>query len=197
MKSTTPKQGVLERQFGQPSGILGSLIGMAMAVEHKTLHKEVVERLALMPADKVLEIGFGPGTALRLAAVRAGFVAGIEPSREMVAQATRRNRSAIRSGRVEILRASAEAIPFGDDSFTVVFEVNSLHHWADPEVGLREVFRVLEVGGRFMSVLRHGHGELKTEVARVVSMLEKVGFKQMWLEEHQLGHGGAFVMAQK
>ncbi len=197
MNTPAPRQGVLDKQFGHPSGIIGKLVGFAMAIEHKELHRAVVERLAHTPTDRVLEIGFGPGTAVRLASALAGFVAGIEPSREMVAQAERRNRSAIRSGRVEILRASAEAIPFPGDTFSVAFEVNSFHHWADPEKGLMEVFRVLRPGGRLLMVERKGHSDLKLQLERVVKTLERAGFKQTQVEEHQLGHGGAFIRARK
>ena len=197
MNSMKRKHGILDRQFGHPSGLFGSLVRIAMAVEHKALHKTVVDRLPLTPADRVLEIGFGPGTATRWASEKAGFVAGIDPSREMVAQAKRRNRSAIRSGRVEVLRASAEAIPFPDDSFSAVFEVNSFHHWADRELGLMEVFRVLRPEGRLLMVLRQGHVELKSEVERVTKMLARTGFKHIQLEEHQSGHRGVSVTARK
>lgn len=43
---------------------------------------------------------------------------------------------------VEAKRASAEAIPFGDDSFDVVLAKSSLHHFADARGGLLEMARV-------------------------------------------------------
>lgn len=197
MNSQKPVYSVLERQFGHPSGPLGTLIGVAMAIEHSVLHRTVVNRLSLSTSDRVLEVGFGPGTAIKLASMQAGFVAGIEPSREMVAQAMFRNKSAIRAGRVEILRASAEAIPFPNDSFSVVYEVNSFSHWESPERGLAEIFRVLRFGGRLMMVLRKGHGELESEIVRVVRDLSHLGFKQIGFEEHSFGRRGVFITARK
>jgi len=197
VSSQKPAYLVLERQFGHPSGLLGALIGVAMAIEHAVLHWTAVNRLSLSTSDRVLEVGFGPGTAIKLASMRAGFVAGIEPSREMVAQAIRRNKSAIRAGRVEILRASAEAIPFPNDSFSVVYEANSFSHWESPERGLAEIFRVLRFGGRLMMVLRKGHSELESEIMRVARGLSRVGFRQIGFEEHGFGHGGVFITARK
>jgi SAM-dependent methyltransferase len=198
LSNVKQEQGLLDRQFGHPSGVLGTLVGAAMAIEHRALHKAVVARLSLNQNDRVLEIGFGPGTAIAWASGQAGFVAGIDPSREMVALARGRNRSAIRSGRVEVLRASAAAIPFSSDSFTVAFEVNSFHHWDSPEVGLREVFRVLRSGGRLLMTLRQGHGaSLEARAESLVKMLKHTGFKQIRLDEHQFGHGGTFVTARR
>jgi len=188
----------MDRQFANPSGPLGSLVGVAMAIEHKALHKAVVERLSLDATDHVLEIGFGSGTAIKLASAQASFVAGIETSREMVAQATRRNRLAIKARKVEILRSPAHAIPFPNDHFSVVFEVNSFHHWQNPGAGIAEISRVLRRGGLLLMVLRQGHtGSVMREAQAVSEMLERAGFSGIQIERHSYGHGGAFVTARR
>ena len=50
----------------------------------------------------MLEIGFGPGADSRRASQQAAFVAGVDHSDVMVKQASKRNASAIREGRVEL-----------------------------------------------------------------------------------------------
>jgi len=198
-KNAAPhRTGLLDRQFGHPSGLLGSLVGEAMAIEHRALHREIVDRLSLKAGDRVLEIGFGPGTTLRLAARKAGFVAGIDPSAAMVRQATRRNRPAIKSGQVQVVPASASAIPFASESCSVVFEVHSYHHWDRPEAGLKEAFRVLEPGGRLLMVLRRGHGSnesVRGEADRISRILRGIGFRELRCEEHHSGHGGVILTA--
>jgi len=191
-----PKESYLNRQFGHPSGVFGSLVGLGMALEHRQLHEAVVQKLHLEPVDRVLEVGFGPGTAIRLAAKEASFTAGIDPSQEMVRQALRRNRGEVKSGRVQIRCASASQIPFEDGAFTVVFEVNSFHHWDNSEAGLKEVHRVLRPGGRLLMVLNGPHGQsVQKEAERVVRLVAAAGFHQAAAEKNHFGHGGAFVTA--
>jgi ubiquinone/menaquinone biosynthesis C-methylase UbiE len=61
-------------------------------------------RSSAQPSDRVLEIGFGPGIAVRELARRAthGKVLGIDRSAVMRAQAARRYTAAIRAGRVSL-----------------------------------------------------------------------------------------------
>ena len=63
----------------------------------------------MQPQDHILEIGFGPGLAIRELARRAtdGFVLGIDHSEVMVRQAAIRNRAAIEQGRVNLRFGSA------------------------------------------------------------------------------------------
>ncbi len=188
----------LDRQFGHPKGLVGRLVGHAMALEHRALHRAVVDRLGLAPDDRVLEIGFGPGTAIKLAALQAAYVSGVDISSDMVRQALHRNRDAVRLGRVELREGSASRLPYPDGSFTVAFEVNSLHHWDDQTQGVQEIRRVLRSGGRALFTLRSGHGvPLSSEVDAVVRLLEGQGFDMVAAEMHRIAHGGAFVMARR
>jgi len=198
MRSESRQPAGLDRQFAHPQRLLGRLAGHAMALEHRALHRAVVDRLELTSRDRVLEVGFGPGTAVRLAARTAGQVCGVDLSQDMVRQAVRRNRRAVREGRVELQEGTASNLPFPDGSFTVAFEVNSFHHWDDPIQGVREIWRVLGAGGRAMFVLRAGHGHaIAAEVEAIVRLLTAQGFAVAATEQHHFEHGGAFVLARK
>jgi ubiquinone/menaquinone biosynthesis C-methylase UbiE len=76
-------------------------------------------QLAIAPTDHVLEIGFGAGRALTLAADRAasGHVSGLDLSPTMVHVARRRNTRLIQAGRIRLLRGSVTALPFADQQF--------------------------------------------------------------------------------
>jgi len=141
---------ILMRMFGCPSGLLGRLGGLILARTNRRAAETAIELLALRPGDTVLEIGFGPGVGIELLAerVRSGRVAGVDPSAEMVRQATHRNAQAIQSGRVDLRRAGADQLPFADAAFDKALAVNSMQIWPDAMAGMREIRRVLRPGGQ-------------------------------------------------
>jgi len=143
-------QNILMHMFGRPQGMLGRLGGMIMARTNADCGVWVIELLEIAPNDSLLEVGFGPGvTVQRLSEVAStGYVAGIDPSEEMVGQARVRNTTAIRSGRVDLRRGSAESLPFDDHVFDKALAINSMQVWADPASGLREIHRVIKPGAR-------------------------------------------------
>lgn len=98
--------------FACPRGFLGAAIGYLMAWTHGWRNIWVLSLLDAKPDDRVLEIGFGPGTEIGLVArlAKRGLVAGIDPSEVMLRQASRRNRAYIREGQVELRLASMSAI---------------------------------------------------------------------------------------
>jgi ubiquinone/menaquinone biosynthesis C-methylase UbiE len=110
----------------------------------------VVSLLSVRPADRVLEIGFGPGVAIaELVRAGAGHVYGIDHSRVMVREASRRNATAIRAGRVTLVRASVDQIPPAlDGPFDAIIAVNALGFWPAPAERLAELRRRLAPGGR-------------------------------------------------
>jgi ubiquinone/menaquinone biosynthesis C-methylase UbiE len=115
-------------QFGRPSGLLGRLAGWLMARTDAD-DRWVVDLLDVRPADRVLEIGFGPGIAIALLAERttAGLVAGVDPSDVMAQQARRRSRAAVQAGRVVLCQGSATALPYADARFTKACAIHAVY----------------------------------------------------------------------
>jgi ubiquinone/menaquinone biosynthesis C-methylase UbiE len=111
---------ILMRLFGRPKGIFGRLGGLIMARMNRQCAAWVTDLLGIRPHDRVLEVGFGPGVGIELLARSAsgGYVAGVDPSAEMLEQAAARNVKAIESGRVDLRSGSVESLPFDDHTFT-------------------------------------------------------------------------------
>jgi SAM-dependent methyltransferase len=115
-------------------------------VEHY-LRKRIAFVLRHCPRGAALDVGCGTGAlAARLAG--AGYeTVGVDPSEGMLEVLRRR------SPHVRAVRASAESLPFPDDSFDVVLTVAVLHHIADRDRvrrTLAEMVRVARPNGRVL-----------------------------------------------
>jgi ubiquinone/menaquinone biosynthesis C-methylase UbiE len=140
---------LIGRQIRRPSGVLGYLLGHLMASDHGELTNWTLDQLSLQDHDNVLDVGCGSGLAVKRisAVVTQGHVVGIDYSPAMLRQATRRNRHAIKAGRVEICSSSVSTLPFDGGSFDKVCAIETFYFWPNPSEDLREVARVLKPGG--------------------------------------------------
>lgn len=176
-------------QFAGPRGPLGHVAGWLMARRNGPYNRWAIELLEVGAADRVLEIGYGPGLAIAAAAARAtrGAVVGVDRSSVMQAQAARRNRDAVRAGRVRLIVGSVEQLPFADGHFTRACSINSLQFWPSPRDGLAEVTRVLAPGGRLVLALRmrtegvgrfdrRRYGFTEARVEAIAALLRALGY---------------------
>lgn len=155
----------------------------------------------VQPSDRVLEIGFGPGLAVREIARRAtrGEVLGIDRSAVMAAQAARRNARVIRAGRVSLIVASVEDLPAFDGPFDKILVVNNMGMWPEPAVRLKELAGLLRRGGLIVVVSqpRTPGATAETTAAtarRVVGLLDVAGFTAIRVETLDLKPPVACVM---
>jgi ubiquinone/menaquinone biosynthesis C-methylase UbiE len=90
------------------------------------------------PGDRVFEIGFGPGLAIRELSriAHEGYVCGIDHSELMLRQASRRNADGIRRGVVDLRLGSVDARPVFDAPFDKILAVNALPFWNEPDARL-------------------------------------------------------------
>ena len=181
----------LVQQFGKPSGPLGVLAGLIMRVRrsNRVRNLRTLELLDVRPEDRVLEVGFGPGLAVARAAelALAGKVVGIDHSQLMLRQARRRNVEAIRSGRVELLLGSADALPRFEGRFDKVLAVNVYMFWKDPVSVLSGLRQVMKPGGRIAITLqprRRGAtaGDTRAAGERMGASLRAAGFGEVRTE---------------
>ncbi len=126
---------------------MGWLAGQIMAVRNRERSEWVILMLDLKPQDRVLEIGFGPGVDISRASKQAAFIAGVDHSELMVRQASKRNASAIREGRVQLHEGVAHQLPFPDEQFDKAFAINNAQFWKDAVAALGEIRRVLKPDG--------------------------------------------------
>jgi SAM-dependent methyltransferase len=120
----------------------------------------------------------------------------------MVRQASRRNRAAIRAGRVELTHAAVDRLPHFGEPFDAILTVNSLGFWTEPVARLHELRRLLRPGGRVALVSQpRCPGANRDTTVRAAHELEdlltQAGFTQIRVETLDLDPPVACVLAQR
>ena len=92
--------------------------------------------------SRVLDVATGAGYIASAAAQRGADAIGIDFSAVQVQMARNRYPS------VRFEQADAEALPFDPQSFDAVVNGFGMCHLPNPDIALREAFRVLKTGGR-------------------------------------------------
>jgi len=143
--------------------------------------------------DTVVDIGCGPGAAVRYAARRGATAIGVDPAPVMVRVAKLLTR---RTARVRYIEGFAEAIPLQDRSASIVWSIATVHHWGDIDAGLREARRVLVDGGRLVAIERQSkpgatghasHGWTQEQADVFMNRTRQHGFADVRLERESTG----------
>jgi len=132
-------------------------------------------------SDKILDVGCGTGLVSQL---YPNFdITGIDISDGMLAH-----------NPYKWVKAPVENIPFEDNNFDFVICRSLLHHLEDPKVGLKEMFRVLKSGGKWVcwdpnhnflyEIIRHifqhtdrfSHLHHSFDAGNLFKMIESAGF---------------------
>ncbi|HEU4387285.1 MAG TPA: class I SAM-dependent methyltransferase [Blastocatellia bacterium] len=116
-------------------------------------HIPEVIRFERWSGRDVLEVGCGLGTeAVRFARVGAHYT-GVDLTERSIELARRRFDQEGLAGQLRV--ADAEALPFDDESFDLVYSHGVLHHTPDTQRAIDEIHRVLRPEGTAMVMLYH------------------------------------------
>lgn len=138
----------------KPQGEAGAEMLARMNESHAPVTEWGLSHAEPAPDATVLDIGCGGGATLRrlAAMVPQGRLFGMDYSPLSVAETKNFNRKEVAAGRLQVLEASVEKIPFPAASFNLITTVESFYFWPSPVESLREVRRVLKPGGTFLLI---------------------------------------------
>jgi ubiquinone/menaquinone biosynthesis C-methylase UbiE len=180
------------------AGIGGVLAAISFTIGRGAAAELAIELTGTGPDDDVVDIGCGPGVAVRRAAARgASSVVGVDPAAVMLRVARALTRTSRRAApTVRYQDGTAEALPLPDGSATVAWSLATVHHWHDLDAGLTEARRVLRPSGRFLAIERQvepratglaSHGWTDEQAHLFAQRCRTAGFTNISIDRHQPG----------
>jgi SAM-dependent methyltransferase len=131
------------------------------------LAEGVVEWLAPMPGERILDLGCGDGRLTERIVAAGADVEGADASPTMI--------EAARARGIKAVEAKAEELPHDDARFDAVFSNAALHWVRDQDAMMAQVQRVLKPGGRFVAEMG-GHGNIAAIRVALMAVLARHGY---------------------
>lgn len=140
-----PDPGQTFREFEQAgwedAGVVANYHELLSGVTTQAVDA-LLDAAGVRNGSRALDVATGAGYVAGAAARRGADVTGIDFSAPQVRMARERYPG------VRFEQADAEALPFEPDTFDAVVNAFGMCHLSNPDVALREAFRVLKRGGR-------------------------------------------------
>ncbi len=149
--SSLNKKEQVEQMFDNISGNydgLNRVISFGVDVKWR---KKVIELVKSASPDAVLDIATGTGDlAISMTQTRASRIVGLDISEGMLAVGRKKIKEKDLEGRIEMIQADSEALPFEDNSFDAITVAFGIRNFETLEKGLAEIYRVLKPRGLFV-----------------------------------------------
>jgi len=141
---------------GKHLGGVAVLEDRARAPTYQAMFRTLIDLMAPVPGEAILDVGCGAGSLDRLLARRLGAanaVTAIDTNRFLLREAELLAQAEGLDGLIRFTPGNAEELPFADDSFGCLFSVTVLEE-CDADRALAEMVRVARPGGRVGVIVR-------------------------------------------
>lgn len=147
---------VINRQASNPHGLFGRFLGWIWKREHREINEVTLDLLEAARQSRLLEVGCGPGEALREAARRGCSILGLDVSPTMVSLARKRNRKSPGEGDVAVRLIRDGELDLEPGAFDGAFSVHCVYFWKSPERTLCQLAAALKPGRRLVLAFMPG-----------------------------------------
>jgi len=183
------------------AGVPGMIFGLIFLMIGRANARLAVAVAGVSDRDQVVDIGCGPGLAVRQAARRGARATGVDPSSGMLRIARVVTR---KTAGISWAEGTAESVPVPDATATVVWSLKTVHHWRDVGLGLAEALRILAPGGRLLAIERQtapgatgfaSHGWTRQQAESFASQCRTAGFGDVAVTQHRTGRRAAWAVS--
>lgn len=114
-------------------------------------YRWVLQKLRVKPGYELLDIACGHGVLIKEALLKGLRCSGIDISSTAVKIVARSLKDS------KLIIANGEQLPYPNQTFDYVTNLGSLEHFLNPEQGIREISRVLKIGGKAAILLPNSY----------------------------------------
>jgi len=157
------------------------------------LYREIAERLPLISAQRVLDIGTGTGLQLKTIHEMAPHLAlyGLDLSEAAIQVAIK----ALAGLKIDLRTGSIAATMYEDNFFDIVTCNASMSYWENPEECFNEIYRILKPGGQVMLFEPHKDIDIEEALDQIRQNMAEKSWLRRWgaveLNRFGLKRGGS------
>lgn len=173
------------------------------------VYEEHEKYIKMEHIEKAFEIGYGPGYGIENYCSKYKInIEGIDFSKGMFSIAKKRNCKYIKEKRVKLYLGNFDKLVPNDNKYDLVYLFNVIYFWSDPESYFYKIFRMVNEKGMisiFMDsaeVIKNNKNIDKSifhthKNDYIISLLKKVGFKDIIEIESSSFSGSFFIIGSK
>ncbi len=146
--------------------------------EEAGLYREIAERLPLVEAERVLDVGTGTGLQLKILHEMAPHLAlyGLDLSEAAIQAAIK----ALAGLTIDLRAGSIAATLYEDNFFDIVTCNASMSYWENPEDCFNEIFRILKPGGQVMLFEPHKNIDIEEALDQIRQNMADKSWLRRW-----------------
>lgn len=132
----------------KPGGLWGRLMIRKMNAGHYNMTVWALKRIKLPEHGTIVDIGCGGGNCIKLLnSMTKAKIIGVDYSKLCVRKSVKKNKKAVKDGKIEVFQADVINLPFQNASIDCAVSVESVYFWKEPDKAFSEIRRILKPGG--------------------------------------------------